>query len=116
MNATIRLNNRVLNIDLSKPIDISIPLKGNNTNVNVWYLDSPISNSGRVRTMLLAVSEKHQFNWTVELVNNPDKVLVRDCKIVVSSDGWVIDHAENWFNLGSHLIQNELENLNILEF
>lgn len=82
----------------------------------VWYLDAPISNSGRVRTMLLEISEKHQFNWTVELVNNPDKVLVRVCKIVVSSDGWVIDHAENWFNLGSHLIQNELENLNILEF
>jgi hypothetical protein len=91
-------------------------LKKLEVNSVVWYLDSPISNSGRVRTMLLAVSEKHQFNWTVELVNNPDKVLVRDCKIVVSSDGWVIDHAENWFNLGSHLIQNELENLNILEF
>lgn len=41
MKTTIRLNNRVLNIDLSKPIDISIPLAGNNTNVNVWYLDPP---------------------------------------------------------------------------
>lgn len=41
MNATIRLNNKVLNIDLSRPIDISIPLRGNDTNVNVWYLDSP---------------------------------------------------------------------------
>ena len=82
----------------------------------VWYLDAPISNSGRVKTMLLELSEKNQFNWQVEMANNPDKVLVKDCKIVVSSDGWVIDHAENWFNLGSYLIQNELENLNILEF
>ncbi len=41
MKTTIRLNNRVLNIDLSKPIDISIPLTGNNANVNVWYLDPP---------------------------------------------------------------------------
>lgn len=81
-----------------------------------WYLDSPISNSGRLKKMLLELSEKHQFNWTVELVHNPDKVLAENCKIVVSSDGWVINHAENWFNLGSHLINNELENLNILEF
>lgn len=82
----------------------------------VWYLDAPISNSERVKKMLLEVSDKHEFNWTVEMVNNPDKVLAKDCKIVVSSDGWVIDHAENWFNLGSYLINNELENLNILEF
>lgn len=82
----------------------------------VWYLDAPISNSGRVKKMLLEISEKHQFNWKVELVNNPDKVLVKNCKIVVSSDGWVIDHAENWFNLASYLITHEMENLDILAF
>ncbi|MFK7771081.1 MAG: DUF434 domain-containing protein [Saprospiraceae bacterium] len=81
-----------------------------------WYLDAPISNSGRLKKMLLEISEKYQFNWQVELVNNPDKVLAENCKIIVSSDGWVIDHAQNWFNLGSHLINHELENLNILAF
>ena len=80
-----------------------------------WYLDAPISNSGRLKTMLLEISKNQLFNWSVELVNNPDKVLAENCKIVVSSDGWVIDHAVNWFNIGGHLIQNELENLNILE-
>lgn len=81
-----------------------------------WYLDAPISNSGRLKKMLLEISEAYQFNWSVELVNNPDKVLVKNCKIVVSSDGWVIDHAENWFNLGAYLIHHKMENLNILEF
>ncbi len=41
MNTTIRIDNRILNIDLSKPIDISIPIKGSVTNVNVWYLEPP---------------------------------------------------------------------------
>lgn len=81
-----------------------------------WYLDSPISNSGRLKKMLLEISEQYQFNWSIELVNNPDKVLVKNCKIVVSSDGWVIDHADNWFNLGAYLINHKMENLNILEF
>ena len=60
-----------------------------------WYLDSPISNSGRLKKMLLEISEKHQFNWKVELVNTLDKVLVESCKIVIFSDGWVINHAQN---------------------
>lgn len=81
-----------------------------------WYLDAPISNSGRLKKMLLEISQKYQFNWNVELVNNPDKVLAEQCEIIVSSDGWVIDHAPNWFNLGGHLINHELKNLNILAF
>ncbi len=81
-----------------------------------WYLDAPISNSGRLKKMLLEISQEYQYNWTVELVNNPDKVLAENCKIIVSSDGWVIDHAPNWFNLGGHLIDQDLENLNILAF
>jgi len=28
-------------IDLSKPLDISIPLRGDATNVNAWYVDAP---------------------------------------------------------------------------
>ncbi|MFK8005872.1 MAG: DUF434 domain-containing protein [Saprospiraceae bacterium] len=81
-----------------------------------WYLDAPISNSGRLKKILLEISQKYQFNWTVELVNNPDKILAENGKIIVSSDGWVIDHAINWFNLGGHLMNHEMENLNILEF
>ncbi|WP_296380608.1 cyclase family protein [Winogradskyella sp.] len=41
MLATIQYNSRKLKIDLSQPLDISIPLKGNISNVNAWYLDPP---------------------------------------------------------------------------
>lgn len=41
MIATIQYNSKKLKIDLNQPLDISIPLKGDESNVNVWYIDHP---------------------------------------------------------------------------
>ena len=41
MIATIQYNSRKLQIDLSKPLDISIPLRASKSNVNAWYIDEP---------------------------------------------------------------------------
>jgi kynurenine formamidase len=41
MIASITLKLQTYQIDLSKPIDISIPLRGNISNVNAWYLGPP---------------------------------------------------------------------------
>jgi kynurenine formamidase len=41
MIATIQYNSKKHQIDFSKPLDISIPLKASKTNVNAWYLDPP---------------------------------------------------------------------------
>lgn len=81
----------------------------------LWYLDQPVSNSGRLKTRLLELSKTNEFNWTVELVFNPDKVLAKSNSIVISSDGWILDRAKRWFNLGAYLIEHHLTNLNIIE-
>ncbi len=39
--ATFQLNDIEYNIDLSKPLDISIPLKSGSENPNAWYTDPP---------------------------------------------------------------------------
>ncbi|MBR9913370.1 MAG: cyclase family protein [Algicola sp.] len=41
MQATIQYNSRKLQIDLSKPLDISIPMRASQENVNAWYIDAP---------------------------------------------------------------------------
>jgi len=38
---TIQYNTRKLKVDLSQPLDISIPLTGKANNVNAWYIDPP---------------------------------------------------------------------------
>ncbi|MEN3323267.1 cyclase family protein [Mariniflexile soesokkakense] len=42
MIATIQYNSKKFQIDLSKPLDISMPLSASENNVNAWYLDDPI--------------------------------------------------------------------------
>ncbi|MBT8237848.1 MAG: cyclase family protein [Croceitalea sp.] len=41
MIASIHYNSRKYKIDLSKPLDISIALRGDSKNVNAWYIDPP---------------------------------------------------------------------------
>jgi kynurenine formamidase len=42
MKATIQHNNTTFQVDLSKPIDISIPLSNTEANPLAWYIDKPI--------------------------------------------------------------------------
>ncbi|MGB0429534.1 MAG: DUF434 domain-containing protein [Bacteroidia bacterium] len=65
----------------------------------IWYLDQPISNSGRLKVLLYEIAEANNYNWQVELVYNPDKVLAESEHVVVSSDAWILNEAKHWFNL-----------------
>lgn len=72
-----------------------------------WHLDAPVSNSGRLKGILLEEAQKQDWLWEAELYNNPDKVLIEAQGVVVSSDSWVIDHAKCWFNLTRFIIENQ---------
>ena len=80
-----------------------------------WYFDQPVSNSGRLKTKLLEISNECHFNWEVELVFDPDKVLAKSQNVVVSSDRWILDNAEKWFNLGAYILENKIDDKNIIE-
>jgi len=80
-----------------------------------WYLDKPVSNSGRLKTRLLEHSKMEGLDWAVELVYDPDKVLAKSQQVVITSDGWILDHVNTWFNLGAELIEKHIENPNVIE-
>lgn len=70
-----------------------------------WLLDKPVSNSGRLKGTMCELAASYGFDWEIELVNNPDRSIVeRTGLVTVSSDGWVIDHCEVWFNLHQPLL------------
>lgn len=70
-----------------------------------WYLDAPVSNSGRLKILMLELAAKKGFRWTVELVNNPDITLVQSKEsICITSDGWILDRSECWFNLQKFIV------------
>lgn len=64
-----------------------------------WLLEEPVSNSGRLKTLLSELSIQHGWNWSVELVRNPDPLLIRSDQIVASADSQILDGAQRWFNL-----------------
>lgn len=41
MKAIIEHHSKIIQIDLSKPLDISIPLRASKNNVNAWYIGEP---------------------------------------------------------------------------
>ncbi len=50
-------------IDLSKPLDISIPLRGNATNVNAWYVGHPTIEPHKEKSFVGKVSEGSSTNF-----------------------------------------------------
>jgi hypothetical protein len=65
----------------------------------VWWLDQPVSNSGRLRAQLEAATRTLRNPWRVEVVPNPDAVLRGAPGAVATSDGPVLDAAARWFDL-----------------
>lgn len=63
MKTTIQLPNEKVSIDLSKPIDISLSLRGNSENPVAWYLDSPKIEPVKDGSWVAKVSEGASVNF-----------------------------------------------------
>ncbi|MRX68739.1 hypothetical protein SAMN06265349_103282 [Flavobacterium resistens] len=69
-----------------------------------WFFDKPVSNSGRLKKMIEEVALEKQYDWKVELVYNPDKVIADSYWIAVTSDAWILDNALTNFNLMNYVL------------
>ncbi len=80
-----------------------------------WLLDAPVSNSGRLKTMLEAASTAHDWNWHAELVPDPDPILAAHSDCVASSDSQILDHASQWFNLVRGIVDEQIEKVRLVD-
>jgi hypothetical protein len=80
-----------------------------------WLLDAPVSNSGRLKTMLRKVSAERSWRWYAELVPDPDSVLISTDQIVASADSQILDNAQRWFNLARVAIDSRVRDAWILD-
>jgi hypothetical protein len=81
----------------------------------IWIFDKPVSNSGRIKQMIMDFAIENNLNWNVELEFNPDKFLAENAEILVTSDAWILDHCKSWFNLIGYLIQEENLSANVIK-
>jgi len=70
----------------------------------LWYLDRPVSNSGRLKKTMQELAAEHSWSWTIELVANPDAVLISAEHVVASADSAVLDQCSAWCNLAREII------------
>jgi hypothetical protein len=73
-----------------------------------WVLDSPISNSGRLAQRIRDLGDDKGWNWNVETFLNPDAVISKSNRVVISSDSHILDGTRRWLNFNRHLIDRRL--------
>jgi len=70
----------------------------------LWLLDSPVSNSGRLKTLIRELIEKNRWGWEIRLSISPDAELKKTDAVVASSDSVILDGCRKWTNLAAEII------------
>lgn len=109
----------------------------------LWLLDSPVSNSGRLKTLVTDLAQAHHWPWIIRLSLNPDAELrgqlavdssqfpahgqppTDNCQlttenrqlppIVVTTDSVVLDACGQWTNLAAEIITRRLPAATIID-
>ncbi len=69
-----------------------------------WYLDRPVSNSGRLKQVIEETAVSGGWPWEVELVHDPDPILSQAQEIVATADSVILDRCRSWLNLARETI------------
>jgi hypothetical protein len=93
-----------------------------------WYLDRPVSNSGRLKAFMADVLEQKGYaiaaggqggqppTWNIELLPSPDAELCRYSGLITSSDSAILDRSGPWVNLALAIIEAHIPRAWIVDF
>jgi hypothetical protein len=81
----------------------------------LWLLDSPVSNSGRLKTLIGELARNNNWDWDIELLLSPDAELKKTDQIVASSDSVVLDGCKSWVNLAAEIIIHKIPSVTIID-
>ena len=79
-----------------------------------WYLDRPVSNSGRLKRVIQETAAARGWTWSVELVPDPDPILIQTDQIVATADSVILDHCRAWFNLARETIARHVPEVDVV--
>jgi hypothetical protein len=80
-----------------------------------WWLDRPVSNSGRFKQAILDAAANAGWDWEVDLVYNPDQVLKESDQIVATSDSVILDACGRWLNLAQLVIREGVPQARVID-
>lgn len=70
----------------------------------VFYLDAPVSNSGRLKQRIIELLNPFTFEVYVEVINNVDTTLEK-LDNVITGDAIILDKCVSWINLNAKIIE-----------
>jgi Uncharacterized conserved protein len=81
-----------------------------------FYLDAPVSNTGRLKQRIFQILSTYSYAYdvNVELVNNPD-VILETKDYIITSDAIILNKCESWINLAYDIIQVKLPELKCID-
>lgn len=71
----------------------------------VFFLDAPVSNSGRLKELILKCLADVSYEVRVEIIHNVDSAL-ETMENVVTGDAIILDKCQSWFNMTREIIEN----------
>ena len=80
-----------------------------------WWLDKPVSNSGRLKALILETAAAAGWDMSVDLVFSPDHVLSETDQIIATSDGVILDRCRQWVNLARMIIAERIPQTRLLD-
>jgi len=81
----------------------------------LWLLDSPVSNSGRLRGILVQAALERGSDWQIELVFSPDPLLAQATEIIATADSAILDRCDRWVNLARLAIDSAIPGARIVD-
>ena len=81
----------------------------------VFYLDAPVSNSGRLKELILQCLSEVNFEVQIEIIHNVDSVL-ETLENVVTGDAIILDKCKSWFNLTKVVIEEAIGEYPFVDF
>ncbi len=81
----------------------------------LWLLDSPVSNSGRLKTLIGELADQNNWDWEIQLLLSPDAELKKTDLIVATSDSVILDGCRRWVNLAAEIITQKLPYATVID-
>ena len=95
-----------------------------------WFLDRPVSNSGRLKGIIEELAAASGWPWRVELVADPDACAGRPREaaevaavelpprppiVVATADSAILDRCPAWFNLARDVVRQHIPSAWVIE-
>ena len=80
-----------------------------------WFIDQPVSNSGRLRSMLLDAAREQGWQWEAKLVPDPDPLLATANVCVATADSEILDRTKRWLNLVDLVVRAKFPDARVID-